>query len=281
MNSFLRHLLITIIVACLSLSEVIAKNNEYHSLSQDESIGLNMENSILNFQTYPPDSVHYFLNRNGKLRVTIMIPEERDPSRVWTSNSLLAASAVVSIGILYSMPEDVTNWDKSTMTLNTITSKWYQNVTTTPVIDQDGWFLNYVMHPYFGGVYYLALRGAGYPWYSSALYSVGMSTFFWEYGFESLAEVPSAQDIIVTPIGGSILGEGMFQLKKLIKENDEYVLGSRAVGQFSMFLLDPLNQVQDWVRMRRYRNQFSTGAEINSRVMVLGRNVGLSVNMSF
>ncbi len=127
----------------------------------------------------------------------------------------------------------------------------------------------------------MALRGAGYPWYSSALYSAGMSTFFWEYGFESLAEVPSAQDIIVTPVAGSLLGEGMYLAKKAIKNNDEYVLGSRAIGQFSMFLLDPLNQVQDWVRMRHYRRDFKQGSKVDSRVMVMGGGLGFGLNMTF
>ncbi len=274
-----------IIWFCTFIAALVLATNVMGASTVDKSsnnLGLKVSASEMHLLSSPPDSVHYFFNKKGKLRLTIQIPEQRQSDRVWTSTYILGVASIASIGILYSMPEDVTNWDKSTMTLNTITSKWYRNVTTVPVIDKDGWFLNYVMHPYFGGVYYMGLRGAGYPWYQSALYSVGMSTFFWEYGFESLAEVPSAQDIVVTPVAGSLLGEGMYMAKKKIKENDEYLLGSRAIGQFTMFLLDPLNQVQDWVRMRGHRRQFLNGTEMNSQVMVLsGGGAGLNLYLTF
>ncbi|MFZ2890098.1 DUF3943 domain-containing protein, partial [Sulfuricurvum sp.] len=42
----------------------------------------------------------------------------------------------------------------------------------------------------------------------SAAFSTLMSTFFWEYGYEAFAEVPSIQDLIFTPLVGSLFGEG-------------------------------------------------------------------------
>jgi hypothetical protein len=84
-------------------------------------------------------------------------------------------------------------------------------------------------------------RGANAPY--SFLYSFVLSTFFWEYGVEAFAEVPSKQDLIITPVVGSILGEGFYLAKRNIVSNDYELLNSKFFGHFVLYLIDPITEV--------------------------------------
>lgn len=168
---------------------------------------------------------------------------KRDPKRLLYNTGLYAGAAIVSFTTLWLMPESVTNWDKEQMKKDGIGNKWKENVKAGPVWDEDDWVLNYVMHPWFGGVYYMSARGSGFKAWESFAYSAFMSTVFWEYGIESFAEVPSTQDLIVTPVLGSIAGEGFFMAKKRIRRNGNRLLGSRALGRFTVFVMDPFNAI--------------------------------------
>lgn len=154
-------------------------------------------------------------------------------------------STVVAFGILWALPESFTQWDKEEMKKNGIGAKWKENVKAGPVVDEDNFFLNYVMHPYFGGVYYMTARSNGFNIFESFTYSALMSTFFWEYGIEAFAEIPSVQDLIVTPVLGSVVGEGFFYAKKTILKNNSKILNSRFLGKTSLYLMDPLNSILD------------------------------------
>ena len=78
-------------------------------------------------------------------------------------------------------------------------------------------------------------------WYSF-WYSFALSTFFWEYGIEAFAEVPSIQDLIVTPVAGALLGEGFYLAKRHILKNDNKLLGSRVLGRTTIWLMDPMTE---------------------------------------
>jgi hypothetical protein len=146
---------------------------------------------------------------------------------------------VAAAGVLYLMPESVTKWDKSSMSFSSVTDKWVKNVTSAPVWDSDDWMLNYVGHPYQGAIYYVVARHSGFDWKGAFLYSTFCSTFIWEYGFEAFAEVPSIQDLIITPVTGAILGELLLQGEEKILKNGGTVLGSKILGNISLFLIDP------------------------------------------
>ena len=107
-------------------------------------------------------------------------------------------------GVLALMPESITNWEKDDVQLM---NKWWDNVQSGPVWDRDDHVINYIGHPYFGGVYYQAARKSGYRQWDAFMYSTLMSTFYWEYGIEAFAEVPSIQDLVVTPTLGWVYGE--------------------------------------------------------------------------
>jgi hypothetical protein len=70
--------------------------------------------------------------------------------------------------------------------------------------------VNYIGHPYFGATYYTRARERGFDRIDSFLYSAVASTIY-EFGVEAIFERPSYQDLIVTPIGGALLGGFVFE----------------------------------------------------------------------
>lgn len=172
-------------------------------------------------------------------------PPYRDWRRLGITSSMYVGATVIAFGVLWVMPESTTNWDKEEMKEKGIAWKWKENVKAGPVWDEDNWVLNWITHPYSGGVYYMTSRSAGFSRLESFGYSAIMSTFFWEYGIEAFAEIPSIQDLIITPVVGSVIGEGFFYAKKSILKHDKKVLKSRTLGITTLFLIDPFNTILD------------------------------------
>ena len=172
-------------------------------------------------------------------------PPYRDWRRLGYNSAMFVGTTVVAFGALWIMPESVTNWDKEEIKEKGILWKWKENVKAGPVWDEDNWVLNWITHPYFGGVYYMTARSSGFTILESFGYSALMSTFFWEYGIEAFAEIPSIQDLIITPVVGSAIGEGFFYAKKSILRHDKKVLNSKFLGITTLFLIDPFNTILD------------------------------------
>lgn len=158
-----------------------------------------------------------------------------------TSSGIILGGTFVGAGVLYLMPESVTNWDKNDIV--NLGKNWRRRTAMGPVVDSDDWFLNWVTHPYWGAVYYMQPRTAGYSWSESAFYSVIASSLFWEYGVEAFAEVPSWQDLIITPAIGSIFGELFYRARTHIQAKGDTLLGSRVVGKVAMTFLDPIGTI--------------------------------------
>ncbi|WP_237725222.1 DUF3943 domain-containing protein [Vibrio fluvialis] len=155
--------------------------------------------------------------------------------------------SVVTVGLMTLLPESITKWDEDDRNLSGLGQKWGDNVSQGPTWDRDEHYLNYVMHPYFGGVYYTAARHAGFNEFESFLYSAAMSGLFWEYGVEAFAEVPSWQDLFITPFFGAVVGEMMFEAEQDIVDNGGEVLGSESVGSVTLFFLNPVGHIHGWV----------------------------------
>ena len=174
----------------------------------------------------------------------------KDPKRLLYNTGVFIGAAVVTFGVLWVLPESVTNWDKDQMREEGIFARWKENVTSGPVWDSDDFFFNWIAHPWAGAVYYMAARGSGFnPWESFA-YSTMMSTLFWEYGVEAFAEVPSWQDILITPTVGSVFGEVFYHWKGMIVRNDRRVLNSKVLGGACLIVMDPFNQFLDAVGVK-------------------------------
>lgn len=180
-----------------------------------------------------------------KMDSPVYPPPYRDWTRLGYTSAMYVGTTVIAFGVLWAMPESVTNWDKEEIKEKGILWKWKENVKAGPVWDEDNWVLNWITHPYCGGIYYMTARSSGFTVLESFGYSAIMSTFFWEYGIEAFAEVPSIQDLVITPVFGAALGEGFFYAKKSILRNDRKVLKSKFLGYTSLFLMDPFNTILD------------------------------------
>ncbi|MBP7274701.1 MAG: DUF3943 domain-containing protein [Kiritimatiellae bacterium] len=165
---------------------------------------------------------------------------------------------VIAVGVLYFMPASITGWDQD-YGVSDLPSRWWDNVTSGPRWDDDDVFFNYVTHPYCGGVYYVMARKSGYGPRDSFVYSALMSTFFWEYGIEAFAEVPSIQDLITTPVGGWLYGEWAYHREKAIIANGNRLFGSRVLGYVARFLIDPVDRIGSGINHMVGRDWIYTG----------------------
>lgn len=153
--------------------------------------------------------------------------------------------ALGMLGIIYMLPESSTGWED--FDSSGVGKRYIDNIKSGPEWDSNRWAYNYIGHPVSGAAYYQVARHAGFNQSESFAYSFFMSTFFWEYGIEAIEEIPSIQDIFVTPIIGSLIGEYFFQKAKEIRANGGEVLGSKTLGTISLVLMDPAGYVLDFV----------------------------------
>ena len=95
------------------------------------------------------------------------------------------------------------------------TLKTYKRTfTLPPVWDNDSISWNYGVHPIMGSFSYLAYRNKGAYW-AEAFAGAAINSAIYEYFIAGGTQQPSINDLIVTPILGSILGEGIYQIKKM------------------------------------------------------------------
>jgi hypothetical protein len=191
-------------------------------------------------RAFPAQEVALAL-REDPYRVSLFDPQYgEDKERLWSQTKLIFGLGLGVAGFIAALPPDISNWDRSD---DRIIEKWWNNVREGPVWDRDVWYINYIGHPYFGNVYYQVARKSGYRQWDSFVYSFLMSTFYWEYGLEAFAEVPSIQDLVVTPVGGWIWGEWSYQKEKEIRRRGGTVYGSQRWGDIALFLLDPVDSI--------------------------------------
>jgi len=150
---------------------------------------------------------------------------------------------VVVIGVLFLLPEDVTSWSKDQK--RTSLSHWWENV-KHPVWDDDKWWINYIGHPYWGSIFYIRGRERGLSEWGSFGYSAFLSALY-EFGIEAFFEPPSYQDLIVTPVGGFLIGKYIFEpIRERIKLKPEPAW----YDYVTLCLTDPLgaaNSFFEWV----------------------------------
>lgn len=164
------------------------------------------------------------------------------------------------MAIIYALPESVSKWDRSEITFSKVGDNWLENNRAGPVWDQDEWPVNYIGHPYFGAAYYIVARNQGLTPLESGAYSFLMSTFLWEMGIEAIAEIPSKQDIIVTPLIGSVVGEAFYIWEQRIMANNSQLLGSRLLGKSTLLLLNPAGSLSRQINHAIGQDKASTSA---------------------
>lgn len=152
---------------------------------------------------------------------------------IWRDTGMLFGSQIVAAGIIYTMPESVSSWS-SEQKRNTF-KKFADNV-FDPVFDKDKLYINYLLHPYWGATYYIRGRERGLDKVPALVYSTLMSAMY-EFGVECFFEKPSIQDLIVTPVAGTLLGAILFEpWRESIKGKSEL----RWYDHAALVVTDPL-----------------------------------------
>lgn len=199
--------------------------------------------SILLFNTLLADSISsetMEILKNAKVKETYYEPNNKG-GYLGLSIGVVLGTSVVVAALLYAMPESVTRWNKSEM--KHLFRNYKRKVSQGPVVDNDKFWINYIGHPYAGAVYYLQPRIAGFAWSESVFFSFAASSFFWEYGIEGFAEIPSWQDLIITPAIGSLIGEGFYRIIRYIQNNNNRLFGRWWLGKAVIWILDPLGSI--------------------------------------
>lgn len=187
-------------------------------------------------------------------RIGLFAPENgEDGARLRSQVASTFAYGLGMLTLLYALPEDSTGWTEDGCPF----SRWKEHIKRAPEWDRNKWGWNYAGHAYIGGMYYQTARKSGYRQWDSFVYSVLMSTFFWEFGIEATAEVPSVQDLVYTPVAGWLVGEWMYQTEQKVRANNNQVLNSSILGGLTLILLDPIDSAgrgvnrltgRDWIR---------------------------------
>lgn len=166
-----------------------------------------------------------------------------DKKRMLINASVLTGAFISTLFVLECLPEDATNWNKAEIRRTPIFKRWYNNVVKDgPMWDNDKFVMNYILHPYAGAAYFMAARSCGYNFWRSMLFSTAISTIGWEFGVEAFMERPSYQDIVLTPVVGSIIGESFYKIKRHIVSNGYRLAGSKILGNIVAFIVDPVNE---------------------------------------
>lgn len=167
-----------------------------------------------------------------------------DWKRLWINSGVLVGAFVGTLAVLECLPEDATSWNRAELQNVPLGRRWHDHVIKEgPEWDHDKFIFNYVLHPYAGAVYFMTARSCGFNMWQSFLYCTIISNVCWEYGIEAFMERPSIQDLFITPIVGSAIGEGFYRVKRHLVANDYCLLGSRFLGNVVAFLVDPVNEV--------------------------------------
>ncbi len=145
---------------------------------------------------------------------------------------IITGTEVASGVVLALLPSKYTKWDDTALQRGSANLKraW----TEPPVWDHDVFFHNWMGHPYAGALYYNMMRSQG----GTPLQSVGFTLFqtvMWEYVIEAVAEQPSIQDLVVTPVVGSLIGELFHHWSLAIVRKGNLNLGQKAL----VFFLNP------------------------------------------
>lgn len=214
------------------------------------AMGMHAQNECIDVEplVVMGDSIEYHSDTISSSNVTIYdFPYSRtlsmpDKRGLVYNTAALYGAGVVTLGVLELLPENATAWNKSKLRETPLFERWWKHVSHGPVWDHDNAVFNYLLHPYGGAAYFMSGRTRGLNMWQAALYSAAVSTIFWEYGIEAFMEYPSIQDLIITPVVGSVLGECFYMVKRHIVADGYCLWGSRFLGGLVAWLVDPVNE---------------------------------------
>lgn len=154
-------------------------------------------------------------------------------NNLWVLSGGALVIQVGLAGILSTFPGSSTGWGRGS--LNSIIT----NAAAGPTMDRDAAHWNFIIHPVFGSELYVLARNHNCSWWQSLLYAGAMSTF-WEFVTEGYYERASWQDLFITPIAGSLLGELRYQAKHALKKNGS-TGALEVISNIAAFVIDPID----------------------------------------
>ncbi|MCM1522203.1 MAG: DUF3943 domain-containing protein [Muribaculaceae bacterium] len=199
-----------------------------------------------------------------------------DPNwgRLWANTGVLVGAYVGALFVLECLPADATAWNRAEIQDVPLFKRWRNHVIKEgPEWDHDKFIFNYVLHPYAGAAYFMTARSCGFGFWQSMLYATIISNIGWEFGIEAFMERPSYQDLFITPVIGSCVGELFYRVKRNIVSHDYTLGGSRVLGNIVVFLVDPLNEFLNLMRgsdTRRMHLGRDNGRKLESSLMPIG-----------
>ncbi len=125
-----------------------------------------------------------------------------------------------------------------------------QNFDKGWIIDTDDFWANGLGHPLHGNLTFNAARTLGLNFYESFAYS-----FFGSFLWEQFAEIqpPSMNDQVNTPFGGTMVGESLFRLSRLILDAGGYK--PSVWREFFAFLFNPMGGLNRLFYGDKYRGE--------------------------
>jgi hypothetical protein len=114
-------------------------------------------------------------------------------------------------------------------------NSWKHNIKTGWEWDNDRFGMNFLAHPYSGGLHFMSARSNGYSYWESMPFAAGGS-LMWEYLGENT--LPSYNDIINTTISGAFYGEVLYRLSSNVLD-DRTTGTERFFREFSAAVLSP------------------------------------------
>ncbi|MDH4273449.1 MAG: DUF3943 domain-containing protein [Gammaproteobacteria bacterium] len=173
--------------------------------------------------------------------------KKQDWAGLTRDTGVFMATQFLAIGALYAMPVEVSGWTREDKE-QPIYKRWKEH-TQQIVWDKDAWYINYMLHPYWGGTYYIRAHERGFGEVGSFWFAMLLSSLF-EYGGEALFEPASLQDVLVTPIMGIMVGRWFEEIRApiLLKhDRDNY-------EQWVLWLTDPIGIASRWLERKTHWN---------------------------
>lgn len=169
------------------------------------------------------------------MRKQVAVPRPADSLDIQhykTKNWWSATGQVVGLNLgVWAFDRYVTKADFAYISMNSIKDNFSHGF----VWDNDQMGTNLFLHPYHGSLYFNAARSNGFTYLESSLFAIGGS-LTWEMFLEN--EYPSINDVIATPIGGTVLGEVFYRTSDMIID-DRKSGGERIGREVAAFLVAP------------------------------------------
>jgi hypothetical protein len=168
------------------------------------------------------------------------------------------------VAALYYLPESVSAWTDGQKEKYDF-EKWRYNV-KHPHWDGDQFYINYILHPYWGMTYYTRGRERGLTETGAFWYSFGLSTLY-EFGLEALFEPVSIQDVFVTPGVGSLMGYYVEGVRREIKSQRDFSVWDKTI----LIATDPIGSLNTIVE-----GMFSSGVDSKLELQTFYRSPALT-----